>query len=271
MFIIRYFKNTLYSLKGIYSLKDEKFYKVIIYFVLLVIISIMPHNLEIVKEKGFKLGFISEGYNDNNRYELYESSVIKISNTGIKVDDNFTIEVYEFDDFKLVIDYNSEYDIEDGIVLVLKKDYTEYYSKDGSVMKGDYSSFDDEFYFSSLMFDDTTYSTLFTNLEKSFYPYIILFSIVVNVFSNLLMYSIMIILMAILLSFLKYRFSYFLNLKQLCKILVFSMTIPSVVVNVLGLFSTFAFTPVIMNFSMGAISLLVLLKVGKNKLELPVK
>ncbi len=271
MFIFKYFKNSLYSLKGIYSLKDEKIFKVVIYFLLMATISLLPHNLEIIREKGFKLGFISEGYDDAVRHDLYNSKVIKIGTAGMRVEDNFTIEIYEFDEFTLVIDYFDEYEQIDGNVLVLKRNTTEYYYENGSMMTGNYDSFDEEVYFSSLMFDETLYTTLFTYLEKAFYSYIVLFSLLVNISSNVGMYILMILLMSVILGFLKYRFSYFLNYMQTSKILVFSMTAPAVLTFILGFFGLFALTPVIMNFGMGAMALLVLLKVGKEKLELPVK
>ncbi len=271
MFLIKYFKNSLYSLKGIYSLKDESFVKVIIYFLIIATISLLPHNLEIVREKGFKLGFISEAYNDEVRHEMYTSKVVKVGQAGLRVDDNFTVEVYEFDMYTLVIDYNDEYDEIDGTTLILKRTTTEYYDENGSMMFGNYKSFDDDIHFSSLRFEETLYTTLFTNLEKAFYPYITLFSLLINVTSNFAMYAIMIALMSVILGFLRYRFSYFLSYKETCKILVFSMTLPSVIVFIIGFFGGFAFTPVIMNFMMGGIAVLTLLKVGKNKLELPAK
>lgn len=271
MFLVKYFKNSLYSIKGIYSLKDENIIKVLLYFILVATISLLPHNLEIVREKGFKLGFISEAYNDEARFDLYDSKVVKVGTAGIRVDDDFVLEVYEFDTFTLVIDYNDEFESVENTTLVLKRTSTEYYDSNGSMMVGNYNSFTEDIHFSSLRFDETLYTTLFTGLEKAFYPFITLFSILVNVSTNFAMYIIMIALMAVILGFLKYRFSHFLSYKEICKILVFSMTLPSVIVFIIGLFGGFAFTPVIMNFMMGGIAVLTLLKVGKNKLELPTK
>ncbi len=179
-------------------------------------------------------------------------------------EEDFIIEEYDFDEFKLIIDYNDEYIYIDGNTLILKKDSTIFHNENGSIMTGNYDSFDTDIYKYDLMFNDSLYQVLFTNLEKAFYPYTILFSLLINFSSNILMYVIMIFLMSSILSFLKYRYSYFLSYKQLIKILILSMTLPSVIVFILGLLGSFAFTPVIMNFMMGGISLLVILKVGKN-------
>ncbi len=266
MFIIKYFKNTLYSLKGIYRFKDEKGYKIMLYFLLMSLISLLPHNLTIIQENGFKMGFISEGYNDSNKEQLYNSSLIKIGKAGLRVEDTFKLEEYEFDTFKLVIDYNDEYEVTDDTTLILKKYTTEYHSNN-SMMYGDYNSFEDDIYIANLMFDDNVYMSLFTNLEKAFYPYITLFSLLVNTTANIAMYLLMILLMGIILGFLKYKYSSYLSYKEIVKILVLSMTLPSVVVFIIGLFGGFAFTPVIMNFMIGGIGVLTILKVGKNNFD----
>ncbi len=271
MFLIRGFKNSLYSLKGIFKLKDEKMYKAIIYFLLMAIISLLPHNLALVREDGFKLGFISEAYTDSVRYEMYNSSMIKVGKSGLRVEENFSMEEYEFEMYTLVIDYDDEYVWSEGNVLVLKQSQTKYYDSNGSYMWGNYDSFTDDIYKSDLMFTDTLYETFFTNLEKSFSSFIVLFSVLSNTIINILMYVFMIAIMAFILGFLRYRFSYFLSYMQLIRVLIYSMTIPTVVVCILGIFGSFAFTPVIMNFATGGIAVLVLLKVGKNNFELPQK
>lgn len=266
MFLINGFKS-VYSFKNIFNLKQQNLFKSLIYFLVISIISLLPHNLSIVREDGFKLGFISESYNDDSRLELYDSNLIKIGSAGLRVS-NEVIEEYSFNMYTLVIDYNDEYIWEEGNVLVLNKFNTRYYDDTGNTMQGNYDSFSIDINKSDLMFNDNLFLTFFTNLEKTFSSHIILFSVIINTTTNICMYLLMICALAFILGFLKYRFSYFPNYKQLLNVLIYSMSLPAVVVFVLGLFGSFAFTPVIMNFATGGIALLVILKVGKNNYEL---
>ena len=272
MFILKYFKNSIFSLKGIYELKSEKVFKILIYFIFMSLLSLLPHNIEIIREKGFKLGFISEVYKEDNKTMLINTKAEVVGFAGLRCSDDFKVEYYEFKDYDLVIDYNNEYDIKtnnkEKAVLILQKTEVLYYDQNRAFMRGNYDSFDRDIRFSELRFNDSIYQELFTNLEKSFYSYIIFFSIINNVMVQTGMYLIMIILMAIILSFLKYGFSKKMKFIEIVKILVLSMTLPSVIVFILGWFGLFGLTPVIMNFMIGGIGLLVMTKVAKNRVEL---
>ena len=58
MFIVKYFKNSFFP-KRILPMRKEKFWKVLIFFLILAIISLFPFNIKNL-EGGFKSGLVEE-------------------------------------------------------------------------------------------------------------------------------------------------------------------------------------------------------------------
>lgn len=272
MFIIRYFKNSIFSLKGIYDLKDENLLKIIVYFLLVSLISLFPYNFKIVEEKGFNIGFLSEVYKDLSENSFKNTKVKKIGKAGLRVESDFTCETYHFENIIIIFDYDNTYNISENVdknVLILKKDTMRFYDTSNHFMVGNYEAFNRDYSFSEFVANQSLFEEFFLLIEKGFYSYSILFSVLNYTFTSIGMYLLMILLMAGILSFLKYGFSKSMPFMSIVKILVLAMTLPSIIVFLIGWIpNMYSFSPIIMNFLIGGIGLLVMLKVAKNRLEI---
>lgn len=271
MFLIRYFKGSIVSLKKIFELREEKMWKVVIYFLLMAMVSIFPYNFKIVQEQGFKMGFVSEGYKEDAKNALKSSRAVKVGYAGLRCNDDFETEEYLFSNFKLIIDYKDTYkrDSKESMRLVIMTaNNVKYYNEEGIYMPGNYEGFSRDLFFSEFISNEAVFEEFFSSLEKSFSAYTILFSVINYTITSLFMDALLLALMAGIFMMFKIGFNAYVSYFEMLKMLVLCMTIPTLICFILGFFDLFALTPVIMNFGIGVIGLLIVFKVIKPKVQI---
>lgn len=283
MFIFRYFKNSI-ILKDILKQKNEKLWKVLIFFILICIISFFSYNFTAYKNGGFDFGNIRIGLEnlnfDNtklpNGVTITSEKMDTLKNSGY---DEVVIKAKENDkpSLKIVFDYEKDeknyYQIptlKNQTILVLRK-YDFVYGDNKQVKPANYSTL-------SFIFDTTKFNSISKTVDK--YEYFTKFSkdldknlrrydtpITIILFDliNLVTTFFLFIMLAGLLLFIKFRYTWFLTYIECFKILVFCMVWPAIISFILGFIPNgFAFTPSVINFGVAIISFIVLYYKGNK-------
>lgn len=281
MFILRYFKNSI-ILKNILKQKDEKLWKVLIFFVLVCIISFFSYNFTAYQKGGFDFGNIRVSVENldfsNTRLPdgviFNNSKMSSLKDTGyeeviIKSKDK------EKRDLKIIFDYDGKYEIPTlkfETLLVLRK--TSFlYGDNKQIKPSNYSSIDNKEGFSTTKFNQTSKhldklnyfyefsSSLDKNLRKFDMPVSIILFDLTNLFTTFMLF----VILAGLLMFIKYRYTWFLTYTECFKLLVFCMVWPAIISFILGFIpSGFAFTPSVINFGVAILSFIILYYKGSK-------
>ena len=273
MFIVKYFRYASYSIRHIYNFRSEKLWKVILFFLILTLLACFPYNYKIIDEGGFKNALFSEaGENFSDSYHVKfanETKFRSISRSGLEVSTDYDLnsyESYDFKNFTLVIDYAGNYErsVDNGIVLLYGANDIAYISN-GKSSTTSYEGFSRVFDSRELITNQTAFEDFFNYTEKSFSKYTIIFSILSYTLTQIFMYLVLLFGLAWIYTFIKKSWDTFLTFKELFTILVFSMTPGAVLSLIVGLIpNLFSLVPVIMNFMLALISLLVMYKVARH-------
>lgn len=279
MFILKYFKNSI-LLKDILKQKDEKLWKVFIFFILICIISFFSYNFTAYQHGGFDFGNIRINVENLEFDGVVLPSGITINNSKMdslksKGFDELVINSNksEYRSLKIVFDYDTLYEIKElknqNILVLRKNDFL--YGDNKQIKPSNYSS-------NKKPFSTTTFNQISKTEDKFAYFYqfsqrldenlrkydmpisIILFDLI-NLFTTFMLF----IILAGLLMFIKFKYPWFLNYRESFKLLVFSMVWPAVVSFILGFIPQgFAFTPSVINFGVAIISFLILYYKGNK-------
>jgi maltodextrin utilization protein YvdJ len=266
MFLVRFFKYSFQFKEMLYR-PSEKFWKVLIYFLLISMIALFPMNYQIVREEGFRLDFIYQDFlDDTPLWVLPEDCVIE----GSKLYCDTNIEyIYTHKNVTYIFNYqNSQLESNKSYIL-LKEQQILYVNQDGNLMTAyDYQGFEEEVNFRSINLMDLSERKealihLAYMIENSFSPYIILFAILVNTIVNIGLYMIFILFLSLILQLFRFGYSKFFPYIDSLKFLVYAMGAPAVISFFVGLIEPSIGT-VIFHFGVGIITMLVMLFYGKK-------
>lgn len=270
MFILKFFKESL-NPKNILGLRKEKFYKVIIYFLFMVLVSLFPVNMYIMLDGGWNLGFMYQELSDENIIVPNENFPdIRMNHQGL-TGDNDEIIIY-FETFSLIVNGKQDkYDIEGKYVILQENTIVYSFDNDIAPIKTSYSYLNDlEFRFENLNLAQTNvervnlYIQLADMIEKSFTQLNIIGAIFMHSGAQLVSFIILIPILGLLVMLFKFRSTNFMSYLESIKTTIFSMTIPAVVSFVIG-FLAFSLSTVIMQFGIGIVLMIVMIKFGKKE------
>lgn len=269
--------------------RKERWWKFLILYILMFFISVLPFTLAIIKEGGFKLNFTSDLSSDN--VKTLPGDLKRISITGIESNkDNIsfyegnTSFLFSYDkDFKLE-DFNNKAYLESiglkdfkvgGSLFVFhkEKDKGIVYLTNNRFMQGHYKAFGKTISFTE--YNTSTpqekveiMKTFEDQLQSAFKHKTILFSLMTFLLTQIGLYAALFLILAALLQFFRFGFSYFMKYGECLKILVLSMIYPSIISFIIG-FLTHAFMPVIFQFGVPIIIVYTILRYGKKEFDAP--
>ena len=277
MFLVRIFRDSFF-LNRILKLRFVAFWKFIIYFILISFVSLFSFNYTNLREGGWRLGFV-------------ENNFLSVENVGKKLPNDITIHpltgvnsssgqsasvVYK-DSVNGDITYRFLIS-EEGLtidkeirqlIFTNKKIY--YVKGDGkSILEGNYHGFTEEVNFEDIINisnhreKNQALSKLAISIEKSFDRQNAFYAILVYSSVQILLYIILIFVLSGLLQLFRFGYVNYMSYFDGMKIVVASMTIPSIISFIIGFF-THALTPVIVQFGIGIILMIVMLKYGKSE------
>lgn len=267
MFLLNYFKYA-FQFDRFFEHAKEKWWKVLIFFFLVSLISIFPMNLLIVQEDGWRLDFIEESFKtETPNWDLPDDCSITAKKLVCQSD-----ETYSFEHQGITYIINHQDDDFSNITekqVLLMEDKVVYANGEGNHMIGyNYNGFESDVSFRSLNLAtgidrDIMYQDFGRQLETSFGSYIILYTILVNVTTTIGLYAFFILIMSLVIQLFRFGYTTFMTFGQTMKMVVFAMGVPSLVAFVVGFLEP-SFSPVVFQFGVGIIIMVVMLKYGKK-------
>lgn len=267
MFLINYFKYAV-DYPNYFEHAKEKGWKVFIFFMMLSLISLFPMNLLIVQEDGWKLDFIEQSFiSETPNWQLPDTCDILAHELVCETE---TVYIYEHQGIKYIFNIETDqYQDSDEKSVLFMKDKIVYTNGEGAHMIGyDYKGFDEHVSFRSLNLAtgeerDQMYQAFGKSIESSFSNYIILYTLLVNTGTSIGLYAFFILVMSLVVQLFRFGYSSFLTFGQTMKMVVFAMGLPSIISFVIGFIEP-SFSPVVFQFGIGIILMVVMLKYGKK-------
>lgn len=265
-----------FKLKNIYNLKNHHLKAFVFYFLLLIFIISFPLNYQIIKTGGWDLYNFSAGirqnYPDWLPSELPEDIEISKSGMYYEIEAIRTFQTTNLDgeDLNIVFMPFEDYSV-DGRSLVFEAKRIVYYDIEGQqVLEVGYSNVK-----STVRFRDLRLSTQsqavdkFTNMiDEAFSSYAIFVSVVYYTAITGFLNLVLVLVVSAIFVFIRIRFQKVTTFTENLKIVIASMTIPSLIsfiVGIAGVMEINAFTVVIYQFATPLIALIAIYKGSKIK------
>lgn len=268
MFLGRYLKAS-FKFSELLTHFNENIFKLLVYFLFLSLVYLIPMNLLIMSEDGFRIDFIHQDFiTETPSWNLPSGCKIEFNDFHCSSDEK-VIETHQ--DVTYIFN-GSKADVDkDQKQVIFTKDAIIYSSGEGASMtskgyKGfSYTDFDSV---NLLKNDERTqaYLSFANSVESSFSDYIVLYSILTNVGVNLFIQFIFILLLALVLQLFRFGYQSFPGYIDGLKFVILSMGLPVAIGLVVGLFEP-AFGSVFFQLSMGLTVMIVMLKYGKTSLK----
>lgn len=277
MFLVRIFRDSFFF-NRILKLRSIAFWKFLIYFFIITVISLFSFNFTNLKEGGWKLGFVEYNFtsSENNNFKLPSDIVIRqLSGVNSLSGNSQAILLKDSKNGDIMYRFLIN---EEGLVIdkevrqLIFTDKNVYYVKgDGkSYIVGDYNNFPEETSFEAInnitnpIEKTEALKDLAKNIEKSFGSQNAFYTIMVFSSIQILLYVVLIAILAAVLQLFRFGYTKYMSYFDSVKIVIAAMTIPSVISFIIGFF-THALTPVIVQLGLGIILMIVMLKYGKNE------
>lgn len=266
MFLLRYFKYS-FGFKTLFDHVHEKGWKILIYFFILSMIAIFPSNYQIVKDQGWRLDFIEESFiAETPNWELPNDCVI----IGGQLSCNSTNEfVLEHRGITYIFNALENERTITGKTLLFYSNRIVYINENGNEMTGmNYQGFVDVVNFREINLMSgqdkvDAYIAFGTQVEQSFGPYIVFYSLLINTLTTIGTYILYLLLLGLILQLFRFGYSKFMTYIESLKFLVLLMGVPAIIGFMVGLIEP-AFGAVLFQFSMGIIAMLIMLFYGKK-------
>lgn len=274
MFLVKYFRYSVWSIKRIYSFKNEKAWKVIIFFLLISLLACFPNNYQQIQQNGFTTGLFHDASSEYIATQNFarNTKFYQMSFAGLEVEsgyDTTSYEEYEFKNFNLIIDYSNNFDnVPDKGVYVVYKQKSIVYYNEGSEINGNYNKFTSIIKSTELENDSSKFVDFFDYSADAFSKYSVIIGILVYTLTQTIVFLVLGLVLSWIYTFIKKSWDTFLTYNQILKIVIFSMTPGAFVCFIIGFFpNMFSLVPVIFNFGVAIISLLVMYKVARVDLD----
>ena len=266
MFIIDYFRYA-FKFSKFFEYVKEKWWKVFIFFLIVSMISLFPMNLLIVQQDGWRLDFIEQSFIDETpEWQLPETYGIRTNKLSCQTDLEYT---YQHGNITYIFNYQGNtYDTSKKQILLTENKII-YTNGQGAYMTGyNYRGFESDVNFKSLNLavdEDRSlmYESFGNQLEASFGSYVIFYTLLVNIITNVGLYTFFVLIMSLVIQLFRFGYTSFMTYPESMKLVVFSMGIPSLISFVIGFLEP-SFAPVVFQFGIGIILMVVMLKYGKK-------
>lgn len=279
MFLVRIFRDS-FIFNRVLKLRYEAFWKLGIYFIIISLISLFSFNFTNLRTGGWKLGFVENILLLEKNYDKQLPSSITIRKlSGVNSTDGDQLLFYENNEGKIIRFWfvtNESEDFVNTIIdltaeqLIFTNKRTYYVKGDGKgLMIGSYQNFPEEISFETIntLPDNerrVQLTILAETIEKSFGRQNAFFTIVTFSSVQLALYVVLVLLLALVLQLFRFVYVDYMSYIDGVKIVVSTMTIPSVISFIIGFF-THALTPVIVQLGLGIILMLIMIKYGKKE------
>ena len=274
MFIVKYFKNSFFP-KRILPMRKEKFWKVLIFFLILAIISLFPFNIKNL-EGGFKSGLVEENLTNYPLPKLPEGVKLGLLFGITTPNDEEIVFNHQGNETNITYYFNykgSDDDFRslDFQAIAFTKNQVLYTDGKGAILPGNYHGFVEEvvdFSEINLMLETEKKASLVnfsSYVEAAFARYNAVYSIVTYSATQLVMYILMVLILASITQLYRFKYGVFMSFLESIKVIIFCMTIPALLSFIVGIFVHFAFVPIIFQFGSGILLMFILIKYGDKE------
>lgn len=278
MFLVRIFRDSFF-LDRILKLRFVKFWKFVIYFFVIAFISLFSFNYANLKEGGWKLGFVEHNFISNPEIKLpNEISIRRLSGVKSSSGESQSVIIEDSESGKILYRFLVS---EDGFNLnkedlnVKQLIFTNlrilYVKGDGTPpLEGDYNNFPEEVSFDEInrtpdpKLKRAALVELANSIEKGFGKQNAFYTIMTYSTIQILIYIVFIFIISGVLQLFRFGYVKFMSYFDGMKIVIATMTIPSFISFIIG-FITHALAPIIFQFGVGIILMIVMLKYGKKE------
>ena len=276
--MIQFILNS-FTFKGIFSNKDAKGGIVFIYFLIILFATSFPLNVQIIQNNGWdELNTVTYAWKEDVPSwipdDLPNDVVFSSNGMMMPIEDTYIYQsVYNESFYTLVINpidrtpqAGESIHTEEGIktldengevvlkqyekTIVLCKDKVIYYYEDDEFVKGDYSNIKDPINLSSLKgLDQHEAASIFLSMiDGCFSPYMVLSNVLISTLTQLLLNIILVFMISGIFMLVKVNYQRITNYGENVKIIISSMTIPtliSFVIGIIGIMEITAFSVVL--------------------------
>jgi|SRR5690554_169770 len=270
MFLLRMFKDS-FNFKKLLINYNYKFWQIIIYFVLLILISNVPQTIDAYNNYGTRLDFIIEDF--EQEIPIDWEIPFNMSIRGGRLVNNGSNKVYINEHKGITYIINNQEKIEPENYknhIILSEESLIYIDQNGNILESfNYIGFEkDSFDFDELRLSQNEekvklFQEFATSVERSFQDEIILFTVLRNNGVQILINILYVLLLAGFIQLFRLGYTNFLSYKDSIKYVVLSLGLPAVLSFVIGFLSP-AFSPVIFQLASGMVVMLVTLIFGKK-------
>lgn len=265
MFLVQYFKKS-FNLPKILEIRGEKLWKVLIYFIILTFIANFPLSYLVIENQGSQMNFVETNLSRNTpnwtnlpggRMNSLEGFVSYSNDVSIYYNADY-VYIFNVDDEEIDLSNYTNYNI-----IIFTKSYIKFYDKSGfNWTSHGYEGFKSEINLNELNGSSMNRVALFKQfghqIEKSFGPQLILYSLLTNQGISILSSILFVLLMAGLIQIYRIRYKNFFSYKDGMNFVMLAATIPSILSLIAGLILP-GFQPVVYNLALGMIVVFVLL------------
>jgi len=269
MFLIRMFKKS-FVFKGLLKNVNEKLWKYIVYFIILMLIANFPQTLEVIRYEGTRLDFVVEDFETSTPTNWVMPSKIEIKGGKLVNNGDLNRYIYEHQGITYIINNTEKIDVNDyKNHIIFSEESIMFIDAEGNFLEEfGYRGFTDIFRFIELNLASGEYKVEIYNdfarsIESSFSRPIVLYTIIRNNLTQIFVNIIYIIILALLVQLFRFRFQNFLSFIEGIKFVILSLGLPAVLTLIIGIFSP-AFTPVVFQLSSGMTIMLVMLVFSKR-------
>jgi maltodextrin utilization protein YvdJ len=224
-------------------------------------------NYLIINEQGWRLDFIEESFsNQTPNWILPEECAISSNELLCMSTEEYT---FSHQGIQYIFNYQgTNYDRSLKQVIFTKTNIIYTNGEDAQMIGYDYKGFTEDVNFRSINLMEGTertnaYIKLGTQIEQTFGPYIIFYTVLVNTLISIGLNILFILLLSLVLQLFRFGYSTFFKYTESLKFLVLMMGLPALLSFLVGLIEP-AFSPVFFQFGMGLATMLTMLIYGKK-------
>ncbi|MFY9422215.1 MAG: DUF1189 family protein [Bacilli bacterium] len=272
--MFKIFRNS-FRFTNIYSLRKGPIGKFIAYYLLIILVVSFPLNYQIFQSDGFQ-GLTQFTHYLRNHLEV--TFIDELPNSGEISRNGFSVfpdQEYRFlaetEDGTFTLILNPETEIKEATdTIVLDDEKTVYFNNNGDYITGDYLKVKEALNFGDLKNMDRVQAKdkFFALIDSTFNKYAVFYSIFFNTIIQYLLNTFLILVLAVLMLLIKINFERVTNFSENLKIVIASMTIPSILAFIASLIRFEVLNPffvVIFQFLTPIIAVLSVYKGRKTK------
>lgn len=266
--MVRYLKAS-FQFDRLLSHSGEKFYKIFLYFLFLSLVYLLPMNLLIVRESGWRIDFIHQDFIDETpTWDMPAGCRIELDRFFCDIN---TKTILTHQDVTYIFNgTTADLDLAEK-QMIFTEDHIIYSDGKGNQMNSQgyegFESFNTNSF--NLLEDDArieAFQTFALSVEGSFSRYIVLYSVITNTMVNMFIQFTFILLLALVLQLFRFGYQHFMSYIDGVKFVILSMGLPTLIGLFVGLYQP-AFGSVFFQLSMGLTVMIVMLKYGKKTLK----